>query len=111
MKRKNYHVASKSEKEMALALTGGDEPMKRGRPPKAAPVPLRSPDAPSKSTLRRWRAEHREHGHALEPHEKGHPSPKLSEGEKRVLGGWVLDQHDLHHFVSNESLRSWVLGS
>src|SRR5512135_2963036 len=109
--KRHWKVASKETKRVAVALTGGSAIHKPGRPRRSStPVP-RPLGAPSKRTLRRWRKEQRDTGDVHEPLPKGHPQPLLSEGEKRVVGGWVLSEFSSHSIVSVESVRSWILGS
>jgi hypothetical protein len=111
MKRgRHWHKATKREKEMIIALSGGPEkhhPGPRGVNEVAIfdPSPVVSP-----ATLRRWKHEKRVTGELHEPLPAGHPNPILSSGEKRVLGGKVLEDWAEHMLVSVETLRSSVLG-
>jgi hypothetical protein len=104
---KHWKVASKETKEVAVALTGGPEPHKTS--PCSHPLP--PGPHPSERTLRRWRSEKRCTGELHDPLPKGHPRPKLSGGEKEVIGGWVLDKFDHHQVVSVESVRSFALSA
>ena len=73
------------------------------------PPPLSSlTGAPSRRTISRWRVELRDIGDVHDPLPKGHRRPLLSEGEKRVVGGWVLQRWDNHNITSLESVAGWV---
>ncbi len=110
MSNTHWHKATAYEKELAVSLTGGPNTHKRG--PKSvnqdatlAPAPL-----VTERTLRRWRSEKRQLGKLHDPLPAGHPHPLLTDGEKRVIGGKVLDDFEHHQVVSVESLRSSVQG-
>ena len=112
MKReRTWEVASAATKRAALALTGGVQGPKRGRPKGSSSPSSPSPPtsgAPHRATLWRWRTELRLQGDVHEPLPKGHPPPLLSEGEKQVVGGWVLRRWDDHNITSIESISGWV---
>lgn len=109
--KRHHHHATKEEKEMAVALTGGPKKHKPGPRPGCQPPHLDPALPVSDRTLRRWRSEARKTGKLHDPLPSGHRSQKLSEGEKRVVGGKVLDDCDTHQVVSCESLRAWILGA
>lgn len=111
MKRsRQWHKATQREKEMLIRLSGGPATYHPG-PRGVNELPLFDPSpVVSARTLRRWKREQRETGELHEPLVAGHPRPILSEGEKRVLGGKVLDDWSEHMLISVESLRSSIMG-
>jgi hypothetical protein len=108
---RHWHVASLEEKRMAVAMQGGPARHKRGRkahtPDPALDLAL--PFHPS--TLRRWRQQSRKAGRVLAPLPRGHRRTALSDGEKRVVGGYVLSKWDDHALISVDSIAAFVLGS
>lgn len=104
-------MASAKTKRLAVALTGGVEGPPMGRPrhdrvPPPAHVP--TPGVPSERQIRRYRAEYRNTFTFREPLPKGHRLQKLSAGELRVLGGWILRRWDDHNITSIENIQAWV---
>ncbi len=112
MKRKrSWHVHSGDEKRLAVALTGGPQVKKIGRPrtdshPTLDPVP--GPEAVSEASLRRYRHEIREQGDVQEPMPRGHPPPRLSASERRVVGGKVLWRFAKGKVNSGDSIAAWI---
>lgn len=111
-KRKaSWHVRSGDEKRLAVELTGGAGRRKMG-PQHPLPVPAPTPSAPSlplsERTLRRYRHEIREEGGVHEPLPKGHPPPKRSEGERKVVGGKVLWRWVKGKVTDLEFVIAWI---
>jgi hypothetical protein len=94
-----------------VALDGGAAPHKRGPKRGSPPPPVPDPALPSDRSRRRWRQELRNTGHLHDPLPKGHPPPILSDGEKRVIGGWVLSKFARHSLVCVENTRAFLLGA
>lgn len=110
-KQKHWHVASAATKEAVVAATGGPEKRKGGKKGRVQTRPPSPSPGPSLRTLQRWRKEYREQGHALEPLPKGHAPHSFSEGEKRVVGGMVLQRFANHQITSVSRLQSFALGA
>jgi hypothetical protein len=110
-RRATWHVHTGDEKRLAVAVTGGEAERKRGphgSHPTPAPAPFVNASGLSERTLRRYRKEMREEGDVHEPLPRGHPQPKLSPGEKRVVGGKVLWRWTKGKVTDLEFVIAWV---
>lgn len=110
-RRATWHVHTGDEKRLAVELTGGADLRKRG-PHTSRPHPVLAPflnaTGLSERTLQRYRKELREEGDVREPLSKGHPHPKLSEGERRVVGGKVLWRWVKGKITDLEFVTAWI---
>jgi hypothetical protein len=110
-RRATWHVHTGDEKRLAVALTGGEAERKRGphtSHPTPAPASFVNASGLSERTLRRYRKEIREEGDVHEPLPRGHPQPRLSPGEKRVVGGKVLWRWTKGKITDLEFVIAWV---
>lgn len=110
-RRATWHVHTGDEKRLAVELTGGASVRKTGPHtalPSPAPAPFLNAAGLSERMLQRYRKEIREEGDVREPLPKGHPRSKLSEGERRVVGGKVLWRWVKGKITDLEFVIAWI---